>query len=235
MALAIQITGTPGSGKTFSLKSLVAKFPNEVYYINADRKPMPWAGWRSVFSEARKNYVETSDIPTIFNYLKGISEKRPDIKICVVDTINTMMSDKEMKERKIKGFDKWQEMAGGIYDGYGIIPDLRDDLCVIFMAHTESFEEDGETHYRTKLNGQKLTKLNLNSKISYNLYTKVEYTGDTPEYFFITQSNGRTEARSTYGVLDYKMPNDLGEVISRIRKYDFGITEQTNDSTEKKS
>lgn len=121
-------------------------------------------------------------------------------------------------------------MAAEIYEGYGKIPTLREDLIVIFMAHAESYEVEGETHYRTKVNGQKLTKLNLNSKLSYNLYTKVVHMGDDSEYYFTTQNSGKNEARSTYGVLDYQMKNDLGEVVERIRTLDLGIEETTKSA-----
>lgn len=44
MAIAVQVTGPAGSGKTFALRALVEKYPSGVYYINADKKPLPWAG-----------------------------------------------------------------------------------------------------------------------------------------------------------------------------------------------
>lgn len=105
---------------------------------------------------------------------------------------------------------------------------LRDDLIVVFGAHTEEYLIDGVTHLRTKTGGQKLTKLNLSGKLTYNLYTQVERDGSTPEYFFITQNMGNTEARSSEGVLPLKMPNDLAEVIRRIRVYDLGLQEENS-------
>ena len=41
MAKIIQLSGGPGTGKTFSAKSLDAK---KTYYIDADGKGLPWAG-----------------------------------------------------------------------------------------------------------------------------------------------------------------------------------------------
>lgn len=149
--------------------------------------------------------------------LKGISDTRPEIKAVLVDTINTCMSDKEMAESKKVGFDKWLDYAKEIYDLYSLVPKLRKDLIVVFVAHIEPYEADGETHYRTKTGGQKLTKLNLNSKLAYNLYTKVERSGEHAQYSFITQSDGKNEARSVAGVLPYEMPNDLGMVVNLIR------------------
>jgi len=145
----------------------------------------------------------------------------------MIDTISTIMSDKEMMDRKKVGYDKWYEYAADIYDLYNMAHKLRDDLIIIFGAHTEEYVVDGATFFRTKTGGQKLTKLNLSGKLTYNLYTQVERDGSKPEYLFITQNLGNTEARSSEGVLPLKMPNDLSQVISLIRKYDLGIEDGT--------
>jgi hypothetical protein len=118
-------------------------------------------------------------------------------------------------------------MAVEIYDLYRkCAEELRSDLVVFFMAHIEPYEADGETHWRTKTAGQKLTKLNLNSKLAYNLYTQVEREGSTPQYYFVTQTSGKNEARSVEGVLPPKMENNLGEVLYAIRKLDLGIEDE---------
>lgn len=132
----------------------------------------------------------------------------------------------EMRDSKKSGFNKWTDFALDIYELYTVASELREDLIVAFCAHQEGYQEDGKTYYRTKHGGQKLTKLNLNSRLSYNLYTEVTTTSDNRrEYWFITQTDGATEARSVQGVLPYKMPNDLGEVVGLIRKLDLGIQE----------
>lgn len=117
------------------------------------------------------------------------------------------------------------ELCGEVFDLYELARTLRDDLIVFFVAHDEAYEVNGMTRFRTKVNGQKLTKLNLASKLSYNLYTRVQYGGSGPEYYFITQSDGSTEARSTRGVLPLKMPNSLAEVVHLIRTKELGKTE----------
>lgn len=111
-----------------------------------------------------------------------------------------------------------------IYELYSEAATLRDDLIVVFCAHIEGYEQNGVTKYRTKHGGQKLTKLNMNGKLSYNLYTDVTVKSDgSREYWFITQNDGLTEARSVEGVLPLKMENDLGEVVHKIRLLDLGI------------
>lgn len=135
------------------------------------------------------------------------------------------MTDKEIDMAKVSGYDKWADLATDIYELYRGAHSLRDDLIVIFTAHIEPYDVEGEIHYRTKTNGKKLTKINLSSKLTYNLYTRLEHNGeDGPaSYYFVTQGNGKNEARSTKGVLPFKMPNNLHDVVTRIRKFDLGI------------
>lgn len=216
MATVVQISGHPGSGKTFGAYTLN---PDNTYIIQADKKGLPWVGWKKQYNKDKKNYVETSDASTIFKWAKGVSEQRPEVTAIIIDTINSIMSDKEMAERKKVGFDKWGEMAGEVYDLMGLLREIpRDDLVIFVTAHIEPYEVEGETYWRTKTNGQKLTKLNLNSRLNYNLYTRVEHNPVTEknEYSFITQSDGKNEARSAFGVLPYKMPNDLEAVRKAI-------------------
>lgn len=54
----------------------------------------------------KKNYLETSDVDTITTVLRGISDKRPDIKVVVVDTITAIENDMEMRDMKKSGFDE---------------------------------------------------------------------------------------------------------------------------------
>lgn len=227
MATLIQGTGFPGSGKSFGIKSAAERYPNQIFLINPDGKSLPWKGWRKHFSKENKNYSTQLDMQKIVHDLKYISNKMPHIKVVFVDTINRLMNEKERQDMKRPGFDKWADMAAYVYDLYAEAHKLRDDLIVVFLAHSELYEtNDGEILIRTKTNGRKLNKWSLNSMLSYNLYTEVEGSGKDREYFFITQSDGRTEARSPEGVLEEKMPNDWGEVIHRVRTLDLGLEDE---------
>lgn len=44
MSTLVQISGNPGTGKTFSVKSLAEKDPKAVFVINTDGKNLSWAG-----------------------------------------------------------------------------------------------------------------------------------------------------------------------------------------------
>ena len=79
--------------------------PKQTLYINCDKKPMSFKGWRVNYNKENKNYLVSSDANQIMSFIEVVSQKRPDIKVIVVDTVSSIMSDKEMNERKKKGLN----------------------------------------------------------------------------------------------------------------------------------
>lgn len=219
MATLVQILGESGTGKTYSMRNLK---PKETLYINCDKKNMPFKGWKNKFSTENKNYVVTSDISMIYTLLKKVHTDQSQIKVVVIDTLNSIMSDKEMSERKKKGYDKWMDLAGDIYDLYRMISALRDDLTVFCLAHTEDYlGKDGLPRQRLKTNGAKLTKLNVEGLSTYTLYTTVARGEEEVEYKFLVQNDGTNTARSPEGVFEnVTIPNDLDTVVDNIQKYE---------------
>lgn len=150
--------------------------------------------------------------------LKAVVEKLPHVRTIVVDTINAIMTKEEMDIlRNPGGRDAWADLASTIYELYQYIISIEKDIVVFVMAHIEPYDVNGFTHFRTKTNGKKLTKINLNGMLRYNLYAEVKPI-DPPkfEYSLRTQSNGYDEARSPMGVFDYIISNDLEEVRKQI-------------------
>ena len=75
----------------------------------------------------------------------------------------------EMKRSKDKNFDKWVDLASSVYNIIvDTAPDLRDDMTVIFIGHTQT---DDEGFTRLLTNGKKLNKIGL-EKYFRTLYNK---------------------------------------------------------------
>jgi len=222
MGIAVQLLGIEGTGKTYSLRNLN---PKETYYINCDKKSLPFRDWRNIYSEENKNYFKTSDANQIAAIIKGVSAKAPHIKQIVVDTVCSIMSDKVMSEMKKPGYDKWGNLAYVIYELYNLAnsDEIREDLVVIFIGHVEPYNDNSETKWRLKVYGQQLNKLNIEGKLSYTFYTEVERAGDDVKYMLSTQSNGYNTARTPAGIFDYKIDNDMNFCINEIRKFE-GLT-----------
>jgi hypothetical protein len=221
MGTLVQVLGKTGTGKSHAGKHLD---PKTNFYFNCDQKNLPYKGWKAQYNKENKNYMRTSVIGDIYKVLRKISDEQPHIKTVMIDTINAIMSDKEMSERKKVGYDKWYDMAGVIYDLYKMVPNLRDDLTVFCMGHTEDYTgRDGLIHQRLLTNGVKLTKLNIEGCSTYTLYTKIVNDAGKMSYNFETHSDGYTTARSPEGAFESDLiPNDLNLVAEAIQAFEFG-------------
>lgn len=212
MGKMLLIMGEQGSGKSFSLKNLPSK---EHFYIDCDKKGMNYKGWRNDYNEEQKNYIKCNDGEIIVNLLKNISEKAEYIKYVSIDTINSIMIADELKRSKQKGFDKWDDMANIILQIIMAVPDLRDDLTVIFIGHTQT-SDDGFTQLKT--NGRKLNKIGVEGYFNTVLLAKC-VNAENNEYVFETKANNST-ARTPYEAFDtMTIPNDIVKVIEVIREY----------------
>ena len=210
---AIGIMGESGSGKTTSMRNLD---PKTTYYIDADLKGLSWKGWKKTFNVEAKNYIKCNDKDKVLFILRGISEKRPDIKTVVIDTMIGIMIADEMARMKEKGYDKWTDLAVAVMGIMDAALDTRDDLNVVMVFHTQTVRDDnGNTWTTIKTNGQKLGKIVLESKLPIVLLAKCV----DGNYIFETQANNST-AKSPMGMLDKQIPNDVAAVIEALKKYE---------------
>lgn len=214
MSRLICVMGESGSGKTTAMRTLD---PKMTYYIDCDGKGLSWKGWRGQYSETNKNYFSSRDIPKIERILCKLSEKRPDIKTAVIDTLNTCMVDKEVKGMKENGFGKWIDLTQFVWDMVETAGRLREDLTVIFVMHSETLRDDYGyifTHIRT--NGRKLEKLVLESLFSTVLLAKRTEDGRN---IFETQAKNST-AKSPMGAFEcFEMENDMQKVLDALAEY----------------
>lgn len=214
MAKVICIAGESGSGKTTSLRNLN---PSETYIIDSDKKGLSWKGWKKQYSLENKNYF-ANDVPeTVKKTMLAIHDRRPEIKVLVIDTIGSIMIADEMRRSKEKGYDKWVDLAQCIWDIVDIAYTLRDDLTVVFIAHTQTERDDsGYLFTRIKTSGKKLDKICIETKFTTVLISKcVE-----GQYIFETHAKNST-AKSPMGLFESDtIPNDIVEVINALEAYE---------------
>ena len=210
MAKMLLVMGEPASGKTVSLRNIPK---NELYYIDCDKKGLNYKGWKEDFNVEKKNYFRSNSGEDIAKCMLGISEKREDIKYIAIDTINSIMIADEMKRSKDKNFDKWVDLASCIFNLINIVPDLRDDLTVIFIGHTQT---DDEGFTRLLTNGKKLNKIGLEKYFDTVLIAK----NNDGKYVFETTSPTST-ARVPMGCYEGEqyIENDLYEIIKELKEY----------------
>jgi hypothetical protein len=175
---------------------------------------------------ANTNYYETNNPTTIISLMKAISEQRKDIEVILLDTLTNVMVSAFMDTAKDKGFEKYVNLASDTYNVTTAIDDLREDLTVIVTAHVENFY-DAEGAQRTgfmvvggKLIGEKIKVEGLFTTV---LYTEVVMEDGKPNYYFLTQNNGKNSCKSPRGMFDeLRIPNDYKLVLQKIKEYESG-------------
>ena len=215
MSHVICIAGESGTGKTTSMRKLD---PKTTLYIDCDKKGLSWKGWKSQFNGESKNYLVTDFPQVALQALRKVNEQKnmSHIKVVVVDTINGLMVADEMRRSKEKGYDKWQDLAQSIYELIDYSLTMRDDVTVVFVAHTQTdHDENGYMFMRIKTSGRKLDKITLESKFSTVLLSKCV----DGRYVFETQANLST-AKSPMGAFeDKEIDNDITAVIEALKEY----------------
>lgn len=215
MARVVGIMGESGSGKTTSMRNLD---PKTTFYIDCDKKGLSWKGWRSQYNDKNKNYFATDYIEVVTKILDKI-DKQPEqknISTVVIDTLNGLMVGDEVRRMKEKGYDKWADMAQCVWGLLDHLYELRDDLTVIVLCHSQTQkEDDGYTFTRIKTSGKKLDKLNVESKLTTVLYATV----DDGKYVFQTHANNST-AKTPFGAFEAdEIDNDIVEVLKVLKEY----------------
>ena len=215
MSKAILIIGESGNGKTTAMRTLD---PKTTFYIDADKKGLTWKGWRKQYNTENGNYYRCSDAGKVLNAMYKVNEKK-EIKVIVIDTLNWIMLDDEFDRMKEKGYDKWLDLATSIRAICSAAKQLRDDLTVICIAHSQTDRDDaGYMFTRMKTSGKKLDKISVESMFSTVLLCRCK-DAEKGEYVFETQANNST-AKSPMGAFDeVEIPNDIQLVLKGLEDY----------------
>lgn len=216
MSNIIGIMGESGSGKTTSMRNLD---PATTYYFDCDKKGLSWRGWKKQYCTENKNYRATDRQDEVLKIMQGINDKAPQIKTIVIDTLNGVMVADEMRRSREKGYDKWMDLAFSVYSIIDYALTMRDDLTVIFICHSQTVQNDsGYMFTSIKTNGQKLSKIGLETKFPIVLHAKVV----DGNHVFETQANFST-AKTPMGLFEEKtIPNDIAAVIAALEEYENG-------------
>ena len=218
MAKVIGVMGESGSGKTTAMRNLP---PKETFYIDADKKGLNWKGWRQSYNVDQKNYWSSDSFTVVAGLLDKIDKQDnfKNIKYVVIDTINGLMVAEEMRIMAMTSGDKrsaWSDLA---QNGWALVNkalELRNDLTVIILAHSETISDDnGLIRTRIKTNGRKLEKLVLESKMT----TVVWAVRQDGSYKFILSADGST-CKVPLGAFDKdECDNDIMIVIKALEEF----------------
>ena len=218
MSTVIGVMGESGSGKTTAMRNLPTE---ETVYIDCDKKGLNWKGWKSQYNVANKNYVRTDSFSNVRRFLERVNKEDQfkHIKYIVIDTINGLMVAEEMRILAMQSGDKrsaWSDLAQNGWEIVNKSLELRDDLTVIILAHSETISDDnGIVRTRIKTNGRKLEKLVLESKMT----TVVWSVRQDGKYKFVLSADGATCKVPMGSFETDTIDNDIMLVIKALEEY----------------
>lgn len=198
MGIPVLIAGESGSGKSTSLRNFSVE---EVGIFNVAGKPLP-------FKKQLKK-VENSKYGDIYAALKN-----PKLKVYVIDDSQYLMAFEMFDRAKEVGYTKFTDVALNFRNLINfIITQLPEDVIVYFLHHTETTETG---KIKAKTSGKMLdNQLTLEGLFSIVLLART----DGQRYYFETQSDGYSTAKSPMEMFDKEIDNDLKMVDTTIREY----------------
>ena len=225
MAQSVLIIADSGTGKSTSMRNLD---PKETFIINIANKPLPFKGWKSKYTPISKdnptgNMTTAASAAGIIKAIQHVNDKMPHITNLIVDDWQYMSSFEYFDRANEKGYDKFTQIAANLAQVAKMPKDLRDDLYVFFLTHSEeSTDVNGHRKVKAKTIGKMIDNtLTLEGLFSIVLFGRVKKTEDALEYGFDTVNNGENTCKSPMGMFkDSFIDNDLQLVKDCIIKYE---------------
>lgn len=224
MANICMILGKSGTGKSTSIKTLD---PKETMVINTLKKRLPFKGSATMYSKENNNLREVETYVDAIDKLNKINKNAPHIKNIIIDDMIYIMRKEYFKRAKEAGYGKYTELAQHFQQIISTCEDLRDDLNIFFILHSEDIQSDKTTvGYKVSTIGQLVdTQYNPVEVVPMVLYSAIKYDDKgNPQYGFYTHRciEGTVEipAKSPADMFEEDfIPNDLGMVVKAMQEY----------------
>lgn len=228
------IMGGSGTGKTTSIRNLK---PEETYLISIISKSLPFPNWKSMYKTStkeiqgnRKIVFENNTVIEEYKSDQRFFKKKIDIvckamkavadtgkfKTIIVDDSQYIMAYEFLGRSHEKGFDKYNDMASNLFQILSTAQSLPDDITVFFLHHTEIDQGIKKAKTLGKMIDNVLT---LEGIFTIVLESNARKSNGKLEYYFTTQSDGTSTAKSPMGMFPLEVENDLQIVINYINKY----------------
>ena len=225
MAQSVLIIADSGTGKSTSMRNLD---PKETFIINIANKPLPFKGWKKNYTNISKdnpkgNMTSASSAAGIIKAIQHVNDKMPHVTNLIIDDWQYMSSFEYFDRASEKGYDKFTQIAASLAQVAKLPKDLRDDLYVFFLTHSEETTDvNGHRKVKAKTIGKMIDNtLTLEGLFSIVLFGRVKKTEDSLEYGFDTVNNGENTCKSPMDMFKESfIPNDLQFVKDCIKDYE---------------
>jgi hypothetical protein len=224
MANVCMILGPSGTGKSTSIKGLD---PKETVVLNVLRKRLPFKGSNNIYNAENKNLFPIDDYTQIVNLLETINKKAPHVKNVIIEDMTYIMRKEFFKRAKETGYGKFTEIAQHFQQVISTCENMRDDINVFFILHSEAIQSDKTTvGYKVSTVGAMIdSQYNPVEVVPMVLYSAIKYDDKgNASYGFYTHRcmEGTVEipAKSPADLFEEDfIPNDLGLVVKAMNEY----------------
>lgn len=226
MAELIAIVGESGSGKTTSIRNLN---PEETFIISTTGKRPGVKGAKKKYpnfkvegNKLEGNFYITANVDKIQQMMNVVNKRMPNIKVLVIDDFQYLQAFEAMARVDEKGYGKFTDIAKHAYMVLKSAMNMREDLFVCILTHSENTGDNLNPYYKIKTQGKMLDNvITLEGLFTYVLFTRVTTDENNKvSYKFVTNSDGTCTAKSPIGLFeDLLIDNDLNYVIEKIKEY----------------
>ena len=198
MGLPVLIVGESGSGKSTSLRNFD---PSEIGVFNVASKPLPFRKKLPLMNGASYESI-----------VKSLSS--PKLNTYVIDDSQFLLCFELFRTVNDVGYQKFTNMALNFYNLIQFVIYRTPPNVIVYFLHHAETTADGKVKAKTigKMLDEKLTVEGLFSIVLF-----CQHDGITHK--FITQSDGKTTAKSPMDMFELEMDNDLKLVDTKIREY----------------
>ena len=198
MGLPVLIVGESGSGKSTSLRNFD---PSEIGVFNVASKPLPFRKKLPLMNGASYESI-----------VKSLSS--PKLNTYIIDDSQFLLCFELFRTVNDVGYQKFTNMALNFYNLIQFVIYRTPPNVIVYFLHHAETTADGKVKAKTigKMLDEKLTVEGLFSIVLF-----CQHDGITHK--FITQSDGKTTAKSPMDMFELEMDNDLKLVDTKIREY----------------
>jgi len=221
----IFICGPSGSGKSSSLENMN---PATTGILNTEQKALPFRGAgafranlpiRSYLDETKPGpNGQTITVKGFRSHFEGMLASTK-LETIVIESFTSLteMIFRDMSKSFV-GREVWGQYASEI--DWVLNRSKNTDKNIVFLGIDDYVDEDnGVTGRHVKVNG-KAWRGSIEKEFVIVLFTHVRMNENSePEYLFITQTDGKTSAKSPKGMLPRELPNDLNKVLELAQEY----------------
>jgi len=216
MAQVVCVLGNSGSGKSASLRNFKK---GEVLIFEVAGKPLPFKNDFGGFVRYTTNENRNIDYTYIINYINRVinsdAENKP--KTIIIDDSQYLMAFENFDKAKIKGYDKYTDMALNFQNLIRTMSLLPDDYTVYFLHHINK-DDDGYMHMKT------LGKMLDNQLTTDGLFTTIIMATrkDKSYVFQVVDYDGISSVKTPIGLYEdgiQFIDNDLKAFDDNLRSF----------------